>query len=58
MHPSPWFSQPDPNKGFFVPAKARKLVRRGPREYVMVGTKPDGGLVEVRLTAGMFRIDA
>jgi hypothetical protein len=56
MHPSPFFYQPDPQKRLFVPAKAEKLVRRSPREYFLVGRKPDGREVEVRLTAGAFRI--
>jgi hypothetical protein len=57
VHPSPFFYQPDPRKAFFVPAKAEKLVRRGPREYFIVGTKPDGREVEVRLTAGTFHME-
>jgi hypothetical protein len=54
---SPWFFQPDPQKPFFVPAKAEKLVRRSPHEYFMVGKKPDGSPVEVRLTAGSFHME-
>lgn len=57
MHPNPFFYQPDPRKAFFVPAKAEKLVRRSPREYFLVGRKPDGRQVEVRLTAGTFRTE-
>jgi hypothetical protein len=57
MHPSPWFFQPDPQQPFFVPAKGEKLVRRSPREYFMVGKKPDGSPVEVRLTAGSFHME-
>jgi hypothetical protein len=57
VHPSPFFYQPDPRTPFFVPAKAEKLVRRSPREYFLVGRKPDGREVEVRLTAGEFRIE-
>jgi len=57
METSPWFSQPDPKRKYFVAAKAKKLVRRGPRDYVMVGTNPDGRTVEVRLTAGTLRMD-
>jgi hypothetical protein len=49
--------QPDPQKPFFVAAKAEKLVRRGPREYFMFGKKPDGSPVEIRLTAGSFHIE-
>ena len=56
-HPSPWFFQPDPRKPFFVPAKAEKLVRRSLREYLMVGKKPDGSAVEIRLTAGSFHME-
>ena len=57
MHPSPWYSQPDPEKPFFVPATAKKLVRRGPRDYFMVGAAPDGGEVELRLSAGVFTME-
>jgi hypothetical protein len=57
VHPSPFFYQPDPQKPFFVPAKAEKLVRRSPREYFLVGRKPDGREVEVRLTAAVFRLE-
>ena len=57
MHPGPFFVQPDPEKPFFVPAKAEKLVRRGPCEYFLVGKKPDGREVEVRLTSVRFRIE-
>jgi hypothetical protein len=52
-----WFFQPDPEKPIFVPAKAEKLVRRGAREYFMVGRKPDGREVEIRLTSGSFHMD-
>jgi hypothetical protein len=52
MHRSPWFSQPDPRKPVYVPAKAERLVRRSPGEYFIVGKKPDGSPVEVRLSAG------
>jgi hypothetical protein len=54
---SPWFFQPDAHKPVFVPAKAEKLIRRRPREYFMVGKKPDGSPVEVRLTAGSFHME-
>lgn len=54
---SPWFSQPDPEKPFFVAAKAEKLVRRSPREYFMVGRRPDGRQVEIRLTSGSFHVE-
>ena len=57
VHASPWFFQPDRQKPFFVPAKAEKLVRRGSRHYFMVGRKPDGSAVEVRLTAGSFHME-
>ncbi|HEY3051257.1 MAG TPA: hypothetical protein VGJ40_05970 [Gaiellaceae bacterium] len=58
VHPSSWFFQPDPQKPFFVAAKAERLVRRGPRNYFMVGKKPDGSAVEVRLTAtGSFHME-
>jgi hypothetical protein len=57
VHPSPFFYQPDPRKPLFVPAKAEKFVRRSPREYFLVGRKPDGREVEVRLSAGAFRMD-
>jgi hypothetical protein len=54
---SEWYSQPDPGKPFFVPAKAKRLIRRGPRKYFMVGTRPDGRQVEIRLTAFIFRME-
>jgi hypothetical protein len=57
VHPSPWFFQPDPQKPFFVAVKGEKLVRRGPREYFMLGKKPDGSPVEIRLTAGSFHME-
>lgn len=57
VHESPWFFQPDPQKPFFVPAKAERLVRRSSREYFMVGKKPDGSPVEIRLTAGSFHME-
>jgi hypothetical protein len=57
MEQSPWFSQPDPRRQFFVAARPRRLVRRGPRRYFMVGTNPDGREVEVRLTAGSLRME-
>jgi hypothetical protein len=57
VDPGPWFFQPDPQKPFFVPAKAEKLVRRAARQYFMVGKKPDGSPVEVRLTAGSFHME-
>ena len=55
--PGPFFYQPDPDKRFFVAATAEKLVRRGPRKYFMVGRKPDGGEVEVRLGAVTFEME-
>jgi hypothetical protein len=57
VHASPWFFQPDPQRPFFVPAKAERLVRRGSRNYFMVGKKRDGSAVEVRLTAGSFHME-
>ena len=56
MHRSDWYWQPDPSKPFFVCAKPTKLVRRGRREYFMLGKKPDGAEVEIRLSAGRFEI--
>jgi hypothetical protein len=53
--PDSFFFQPDPAKGVFVAAKPEKLVRRGPREYYLVGRKPDGRLVEARLTTARFQ---
>jgi hypothetical protein len=53
VHASPWFFQPDRGKPNFVPAKAEKLVRRGSRDYFMVGRKPDGSAAEVRLCGGV-----
>jgi len=52
VHPGPFFFQPDPRTRLFAPAKAERLIRRGPRRYFMVGRKPDGGSVEVRLAGG------
>ncbi len=57
MTPGPFFFQPDPEKPFFVQAKAEKLVRRGPREYFLVGKKPDGREVEAQLTAVTLRLE-
>jgi hypothetical protein len=55
---SPWFSQPDPKRKFFVPATAKRLIRRGPRHYFMVGSGPDGTEVEIRLSGGVvFRME-
>ena len=54
--PSPWFSQPDPSRPYFVAAKATKLVRRG-RRYFLVGRLHDGSEVEIRLIGGTFQID-
>ncbi len=51
VRPGPFFYQPNPEKPFFVPAKAETLVRRGPCEYFMLGKKPDGSEVEVRLSS-------
>ena len=42
--PEPWFVQP----------KFEKLVRRGPREYVIVGKQHDGEPIEVRLSPASF----
>ena len=53
----PFFYQPNPEKQFFVAAKAEKLLRRGPCEYVLVGKKPDGRRVEARLTSVTFEIE-
>jgi hypothetical protein len=53
VHASPWFFQPDGEKLYFVPARAEKLVRRGPRDYFMVGKRPDGSAAEVRLSGGV-----
>ena len=52
-----FFYQPDPEKPFFVAARAERLVRRAPREYFMVGRKPDGREVEVRLGPASFKIE-
>jgi hypothetical protein len=51
VRPAPFFYQPNPDKPFFVSAKAEKLVCRGPREYYMVGKMPDGSEAEAQLTA-------
>jgi hypothetical protein len=48
---------PHPKKPIFVQPKAEKLVRRGPRKYFIVGKKPDGSSVEIRLAAGSFHMD-
>ena len=47
--PGPFFCQPDPSEPYFVQPKPEKLVRRGPREYYIVGRKLDGSRVEARL---------
>ena len=57
VHWSPWYSQPDPRKPFFVPARVLRLIRRGPRDYFMIGERLDGSEVEFRLTAGAFRME-
>ncbi len=46
----------DPTEPHYVAAKAEKLVQRGPREYYLVGRKPDGTQVEARLTNLSFRM--
>jgi hypothetical protein len=48
---------PHPEKPIFVQPKSEKLVRRGPRKYFIVGKKPDGSPVEIRLTAGSFHME-
>jgi hypothetical protein len=55
--PGPFFFQPNPEKCLFVPARAEKLVRRGPGEYSLIGRKPDGRQVEARLTAATFKME-
>lgn len=57
VHWSPWYSQPDPRKPFFVPARVLRLIRRCPRDYFMIGERLDGSEVEFRLTAGAFRME-
>jgi hypothetical protein len=54
--PGPFFYQPDPEKLFFVAAKPERLVRRGPCEYFLVGTMPDGQRVEAQLGSGSLQI--
>ena len=56
-HPGPFFFQPNPEKPFFVAAKAERLVRRGPCEYFLVGRKSDGREVEARLTSVALRTE-
>jgi hypothetical protein len=53
----PFYYRPDPNRAYWCHAKPEKLVRRGPRHYVMVGSKPDGTRVETRLTAGSVHME-
>jgi hypothetical protein len=53
----PFRFQPDPERPFFVQPKAEKLVRRGPREYYIVGRRPDGSAIETRLSAVSFRME-
>ncbi|HZQ90100.1 MAG TPA: hypothetical protein VFA42_08820 [Gaiellaceae bacterium] len=48
--PSPFFYQPDPERDYWVQAKATKLERRGQRHFVIVGEKPDGESVEARIS--------
>jgi hypothetical protein len=49
---------PHPKKPWIlVQPRAEKLVRRGPRKYFLVGKKPDGSRVEIRLTAGSFHME-
>jgi hypothetical protein len=54
--PRPFFYQPDTGKCLFVAAKPEKLVCRAPREYVIVGTKPDGERVEAQLGRATFEM--
>jgi hypothetical protein len=42
---------PHPEKPIFVQPKVEKLVRRGPRDYVIIGKKSDRSPVEIRLSA-------
>jgi hypothetical protein len=55
--PGPFYYRPDPKKPIWTHAKPEKLVRRGPRHYLVVGTKPDGARVEARLAAGSFHME-
>jgi hypothetical protein len=41
-----------------VQPKLERLVRRGRREYIMIGKKADGGPVEIRLGAASFRMES
>jgi hypothetical protein len=48
---------PHPEKPIFVQPKVEKLVRRGPRDYFIIGKKPDGSPVEIRLSAVSFQME-
>ena len=50
----PFFYRPDPDREVWTAAKPVRLVRRGPREYYLVGRKPNGEEVEVRLGAARY----
>jgi hypothetical protein len=52
----PIFCRPDPEKLFFVAAKPKKLVRRGPRKFFLVGIRPDGERVEAQLGAATLQM--
>jgi hypothetical protein len=56
MRPEPFWVQPDPDKPFFAQPKVERLIRRGPRDYFILGRKPDGRLIETRLGALTFRM--
>jgi hypothetical protein len=51
----PFFYRPDPRGDIWCAAKPVRLVRRGPREFYLVGRRPDGEEVEARLMPGAFR---
>ena len=53
----PFSYQPNPKRAYWCQLKPEKLVRRGPRHYVVVGSKPDGTRVETRLTAGSVHME-
>jgi hypothetical protein len=46
---TPFLYQPDPNKEVWVQAKGKRLERRGPRQFFVVGETHDGRKAETQL---------
>jgi hypothetical protein len=53
----PFFFQPDPEREYWVQAKATRFERRDRCHYVIVGERPDGKQVEARISpTAVFRM--